>query len=258
MPSASTGRPRWTPTCAGNHGASDRFGQAGLGLAGGGDPRRFLLVALSSAALTRADWDAAVAYDLEAEKHATRPSSSPAVGALGALYGGDVELARELCGRVLERANHPSVRAFALYVDGEISSIAGELAEHRYTEAIALACEAGATFVVGIGSVGLLAALTRVGRVSEALAGYLDVVEYWAEAGNWTHQWVTLRNLADLLDALDDPQPAAVLRAAAARDPDAPPASVPVGEVPAGVDLSRAAALAAAQAALARHTNHKG
>ena len=240
----------------GDHVASERFGRSGLVLPGGGDPRRFLLVALSSAALTRADWDAALAYDLEAEKHATHPSSSPAVGALGALYGGTVDVARELCARTLEQAVQPSGRAFALYVEGEISSVVGELAEERYTEAIALARETGATFVAGIASVGLLAALTRAGRVAAALAGYRDVVEYWARAGNWTHQWVTLRNLADLLDALHDPGPAAALRAAAARDPDASPAPTPVREAPVGADLSRAGALATARAALARHLDH--
>nr|WP_211210818.1 BTAD domain-containing putative transcriptional regulator [Sporichthya polymorpha] len=151
----------------GDHVAAERFGRGGLELVerggGTGDARRFLLVALSSAALTRADWDAAVAYDLDAEKYATRPSSSPAVGALGALYGGDLDLARELTRRTLERANYPALRAFALYVEGEISSTAGDLAEERYAEAIALARAAGATFVVGIASVGRLAALTERG-----------------------------------------------------------------------------------------------
>ena len=32
-----------------------------------------------------------------------------------------------------------------------------------------------------------------------ALEGYREVIDHWAAGGNWSHQWVTLRNLADLL-----------------------------------------------------------
>jgi hypothetical protein len=52
--------------------------------------------------------------------------------------------------------------------------------------------------------------------------GYRDVIDYFARTGNWTHQWVTLRNLANLLRRLDDNEPAALLDAAADRAPDAP------------------------------------
>jgi hypothetical protein len=58
--------------------------------------------------------------------------------------------------------------------------------------------------------------------VPEALTGYRDVIDYFDRTGNWTHQWATLRNLADLLRRLGDDQPAAVIDAAADAAPDAP------------------------------------
>ncbi len=59
-----------------------------------------------------------------------------------------------------------------------------------------LARSSVATFVEGIASVGLLTVRTDAGRVHDALRGYRDVIDYFARTGNWTHQWVTLRNLA--------------------------------------------------------------
>ena len=71
-------------------------------------------------------------------------------------------------------------------------------------------------------SVGLLAARAAAGQVSEALTGYREVVDYFARTGNWTHQWATLRNLADLLRRLGDEEAAELLDAASDRSPDAP------------------------------------
>ena len=92
---------------------------------------------------------------------------------------------------------------------------------------IDLARASGATFIVGIASVGLLTVLADTGRFHDALRGYRDVVDYFARAGNWTHQWVTLRNLAQLLRRLGDHEPAELLEAAADQAPDAPPAGAP-------------------------------
>ncbi|MGH3700200.1 MAG: hypothetical protein ACRDRR_02935 [Pseudonocardiaceae bacterium] len=55
------------------------------------------------------------------------------------------------------------------------------------------------------------------------------MIDYWAVTGNWTHQWVTLRNLAGLLRRLGDDEPAALLDAAADQAPDAPAAG-PAGD----------------------------
>ena len=50
---------------------------------------------------------------------------------------------------------------------------------------------------------------------------------YKRQSGNWTQQWVTLRNLAQLLRRLGDNQPAALLDTAAEQAPDAPATSEP-------------------------------
>jgi hypothetical protein len=66
--------------------------------------------------------------------------------------------------------------------------------------------------------------LTAAGRV-QALHGYREVIDYWAAAGNWTHQRLTPCATSHLLRALGDLEPAALLDAGAGRAPDAPPAS---------------------------------
>ena len=82
------------------------------------------------------------------------------------------------------------------------------------------------------------------GRIHDALRGYREVIDYFARTGNWTHQWTTLRNLADLLRRLGDDEPAALLDAAADQAPDAPavdgaraPATAET-EIPAGPPCS--------------------
>jgi hypothetical protein len=91
----------------------------------------------------------------------------------------------------------------------------------------------------------------------DALRGYRDVVAYFARTGNWTHQWTTLRNLADLLRRLGDAEPAAVLDAAADLAPDAPAvggiacAEAPV--VPSPPIPSRADVLEVARRAIERN-----
>jgi hypothetical protein len=83
--------------------------------------------------------------------------------------------------------------------------------------AIELARSCGATFLVGVASLGLLTVRAASGQAHEALAGFRDVVEYFARNGDWTHPWVVLRNLATLLRRIGDPEPADRLDAAADR-----------------------------------------
>ena len=146
------------------------------------------------------------------------------IAALACAYSGNPDRARELQARGSADTVSPTMRAWSDYVAGEIENLAGrpEEAQRRYRRAIDLARGSGATFVVGVASVGLLTVLADAGRVTDALRGYRDVVDYFARTGNWTHLWPTLRNLADLLRRIGDPDPAAVLDAAADQAPDAP------------------------------------
>ena len=105
--------------------------------------------------------------------------------------------------------------------------------------------------MIGIASVGLVTVRAAAGRTTDALRGYREVVEYFAEAGNWTQLWVTLRNLATLLRGLGDDEPATLLDTAADRAPDAPAAAA---APPASRSaIGREDALEIARAALRRH-----
>ncbi|GAA2858463.1 hypothetical protein GCM10010517_16910 [Streptosporangium fragile] len=105
----------------------------------------------------------------------------------------------------------------------------------------------------------LLAVRAAAGRAHQALGGYRDVIDYFARSGNWTHLWVTLRNLADLLRRLGDHEPAALIDAAADRAPDAPAvgrsgdAGSPAHTAPATPVPSRAAILDVAREAIERN-----
>lgn len=78
------------------------------------------------------------------------------------------------------------------------------------------------TFLVGVASVGMVTALAAAGRTDDALRGFREVIDYFATAGNWSHLWATLRNLADLLRCLGDGDTADLIHAAADRAADAP------------------------------------
>jgi hypothetical protein len=107
-----------------------------------------------------------------------------------------------------------------------------------------------------VASVGLLAARADAGEIAEALTGYRQVVDYFARTGNWTHQWTTLRNLADLLRRLGDEHTAAQLDAAADGAPDASSRGGPDrgGRQPSGSPtLSRDAVLRLAREAIERN-----
>jgi len=97
------------------------------------------------------------------------------------------------------------------------------------------------------------------GRIDDALRGYREVIDYFARTGNWTHQWATLRNLADLLRRLGDDEPAALLDAAADSAPDAPVRNPPIGAdtCPAPPILHRAAVLDVARQAIDRNLNRR-
>jgi hypothetical protein len=141
-------------------------------------------------------------------------------------------------------------------VAGEIESLAGDTgaAERHYVRAIELARTAGATFLDGVASVGLVALRGRAGRTADALRGYRDVVDYFARTGNWTHLWPALRNLADLLQRIGDTDPAAALHAAADHAPDAPAIDRSGRPLePQAVSMSRAEVLQVARDAIERN-----
>src|SRR5690606_8576713 len=127
-----------------------------------------------------------------------RPRENLGLAALATAYAGDPERARTINDGWRSGAVSPTMRAWGAYFAGEIETFAHrrEAAEQHYADAIELARRSGATFLVGVASVGLLAARAAAGQVHDALRGYREVIDYFARTGNWTHQWTTLRNLA--------------------------------------------------------------
>lgn len=209
----------------GDYARADQLARVGLELATDAQGRWSCLSALSLSDLSRAAYADAIEHALAAAQLTSGPSENLGIAALAATYAGNLERGRSLAEQMLATASSPTLRAFGSYVHGEIDSAAGRPhpAEKRYTQAIDLARSSGATFVVGIASVGLLTLLTGAGRITDALRGYREVINYWQRSGNWTQLWVTLRNIAELLHQLGAHEPAAVLDGAANQAPDAPP-----------------------------------
>jgi len=237
---------------------AERLARAGLDrlpIAGVHRGRQLCLSGLAQAELTLGAWTDAVTHDVAALHAApSLPASEPTVGALAALYAGEPRRARELAASI-RAGESPTLRGLVAYVLGEIESIAGDtdVAEERYTTAIACARATGSTFLEAIAAVGLASLLSRAGRYDTALARYRDVIDHWVEGGNWGHLWVTLRNLAELLRELGDADTADLVDAAADRAPDAPEGPRGPGHVPPERAPDREQVLALARAAIGRH-----
>ena len=129
--------------------------------------------------------------------------AGPRARGLGAAYGGDVPRARALLDRVFASsggARAPSPRRSATTprprsrpppIPSSPPSCTGR--------AIEPARPAGAPFIEGVASVGLVRLWTAGGRTRQALEGYRTLLTGWRRSGHWTQTWTTLRNLAVLL-----------------------------------------------------------
>ncbi|MEI5007289.1 hypothetical protein RB196_08025 [Streptomyces sp. PmtA] len=208
----------------GDYRRADLLARTGLERAAGTTGAWHCLSVLSVADLARGAYEDVVEHSLAALALAGPHRENLGIAALAVAYAGDPEEARRLNERGLAAAVSPSMEAWGAYVAGEIDSLEGrsETAEERYVGAVELARASGATFLVGVATVGLLSLRARTGRVHEALGGYSEVIDYFARNGNWTHLWATLRNLAGLLRGLGDDETATLIETAADRAPDAP------------------------------------
>jgi tetratricopeptide (TPR) repeat protein len=211
----------------GNQAEANRLARRGLDVTDDDEGRWWCLTSLALVDLSHGAYADAVAHAVEAAALAPRPDQNYGIAAVAATYGGDLDTASALNDRMAAVATSPTLMALHEYVAGEIDNAAGrsESAEQHYTRAIDLARSSGATFLDGIASVGLLTVLADAGHVVDALHGYRDLIDYWARTGSWIQQWTTLRNLARLLHALGDHDPALFLEVAADHAPDAPAVS---------------------------------
>ncbi|MGW8952607.1 BTAD domain-containing putative transcriptional regulator [Streptomyces sp. NPDC055709] len=250
----------------GDYRKADRLARRGLETTTDSVGSGRCLMVLSVADLARGAYGDVVEHALAAAALVGPHRECLGIAALAKAYAGDLDGARTLNDRGLAAAVSPSMLSWGAYVAGEIDSLAGhgEQAERNYVRAIDLARGSGATFLVGVATVGLQSVRASTGRVHEALAGYREVIDYFARTGNWTHLWTTLRNLAELLRRLGDEEPAALIDAAAGLAPDAPVVNGPRDDGsssphPAGMTApatgapGRAAVLETARRAIERH-----
>ncbi len=146
----------------------------------------------------------------------------------------------------LERARvlgNPTSTAFALYAVGEaLLEVDPDKAGAFLTEAVNLSDGVGGRFVSGIAALSLTSALGRSGNPLQAVAGYLTLLDQWADSGNQSQQWVTLRNACELLGRAGNAEVVATVYGAMRRHGTDPPPNTAEGDRMARtVEVARAA-----------------
>ena len=128
--------------------------------------------------------------------------------------------------------------ASARYVVGEaLMERDPERAVALFEDSIALARSVRNRLLVGVGLVCAASLRARHGDPREALRSFRDMIDHWRVAGDWTHLWIGMRSLVELLARLGANAPAVVLHAAVVSAHTAPP--------PFGADADRLHAVAA-------------
>ena len=139
-------------------------------------------------------------------------------------YAGDpIAAARWLTRAVptLERVGQ--LDGFVAYTYGEVAAASEpELALGWFEQAYRLCAAKGHFYNREVAGIGRVAVLIRLGRYQEATLGCRSLVENLRSVGMWPQLWIVLRLTAELLVALENPEAAAVLLAAADADALAP------------------------------------
>lgn len=134
---------------------------------------------------------------------------------------------------------NPTMLAWAEYALGEaLLDHEPDRARQALDRALVAARTAGNRFVLGVTLVSAASLHARHRGPHQALRLFDEAVDYWSQAGNWTQQWITLRNVIDLLVRLGAHEPAGVLYGALTASGTAAP--------PFGADADRLAAHGAA------------
>jgi predicted ATPase/DNA-binding SARP family transcriptional activator len=104
------------------------------------------------------------------------------------------------------------VAAWATYAEGEaLQDTEPEHSLALHEDAVRQARGTGDSYLVGVALVSAASVAASTGDPRAAAGRFDEVVAHWHEAGNWAHQWTTLRNVADLLARSGAPEDAAVL-----------------------------------------------
>lgn len=137
---------------------------------------------------------------------------------LALVYGGDRAEAVEaaLAHRAAADAlGNPNQQAWARY--GHAEACGDEepaMALALLDEALALAGPVHGRYLEGVARVAMVSLRARHRSPHEAVAAFPELIGHWRRAGDWVHQWTTLRNLVPLLVRVGADEPAALLYAA--------------------------------------------
>lgn len=123
-----------------------------------------------------------------------------------------------------DRPACPSLRAWRLYAYGEaLGELNPDDAVVALREAVAIARQVDNHFIEGIASVTLSSLAGRFGDPTEALSSFEEAISLWEARGAWTHQWITLRNLVELLGRIGRIEDAVTLHRAGVSSRSASP-----------------------------------
>lgn len=113
---------------------------------------------------------------------------------------------------VAASAGNPTMMAVTLYAEGESQiEVDPVRALGPIGEALEFAEAADNVFMKGLALVSNTSLRGRHGDPLVALRSFEDVIRHWRRGGGWTQQWLTLRNLVELLARLGAHEPTAVL-----------------------------------------------
>ncbi|HET9117064.1 MAG TPA: hypothetical protein VFN75_03140, partial [Pseudonocardiaceae bacterium] len=108
--------------------------------------------------------------------------------------------------------NSPYVVGWADYTLGEaLSDVDPDQAIIAIDAALSAALSTRNRFLQGIALVSAASLRTRHDDPHVALGLFGQVIDHWQRAGNWTQQWITLRNVTCLLARLGADESAAIL-----------------------------------------------
>lgn len=148
------------------------------------------------------------------------------LAALAAIYANDhasVPAAVAEVDRGAVALGNPSQLAWARYLQGEaVLDDDPDRAAVLLEDTAALALPVRNHFVRGVALVSVTSARGRSTDPRGALRPFRDIIDQWWRAGDWVHQWTTLRNLVDPLLRLGIDEPAALLLGATTAAASAP------------------------------------
>lgn len=193
-----------------------------LAASGDTDPiRRYAVYVLGDVALFEGRLDEAIDFYHEVVRLAEAAGDSYAIayamvaGALPLAYRSDCASAVEAARRarsVAMTTDNPYVIGWADYALGEaLAAVDPDEAIIAIDAALARSRATGNRFLAGVALVSAASIRARHRDPRAALPLFGQVIDHWQGAGNWTQQWITIRNVIDLFARLGSDVAAAVL-----------------------------------------------